>query len=191
MKTAETLFFWWKLFKIFWYLCIYFVQKRVELIAEKLIVGRRKMPNPSLNIICTVNRFKYKTPSHFNDVDLAWSRLDQKLCQFFFHRDVIFKKPSKMGPISCVIPYYIEIKESLYLGKFFSNFFENWYKMRKNTIILFLCKLFWGRCWNGDPLWGHFPEFFKAINYDQITIESSKLGTLYIFWGEKFDLQSF
>ena len=96
-----------------------------------------------------------------------------------------------MGPISCVIPYYIEIKESLYLGKFFSNFFENWYKMRKNTIILFFCKLFWGRCWNGDPLWGHFPEFFKAINYDQITIESSKLGTLYIFWGEKFDLQSF
>ena len=38
--------------------------------------------------------------------------------------------------------------------------------------------------------WGHFPKFFKAINYNQKTIESSKLGSMYIFWGEKFDLQS-
>ena len=39
--------------------------------AEKLKVGRRKMPNPSLNIICTVYRFENKTPSHFNKLVLA------------------------------------------------------------------------------------------------------------------------
>ena len=36
-------------FKIFWYLRIYFVQKRADMIAEKRIVGGRKMSNPSLN----------------------------------------------------------------------------------------------------------------------------------------------
>ena len=41
------------------------------------------------------------------------------------------------------------------------------------------------------PLWGHFPKFFKAINCDQTTIESPELGTIYSFWGEKFDLLSF
>ena len=35
LKPAETLVFWWKLFKIL-YLCSYFVQKKVQLIAEKL-----------------------------------------------------------------------------------------------------------------------------------------------------------
>ena len=48
----------------------------------------------------------------------------------------------------------------------------------------FFCKIFWGRCWNGRPLWGLFPTFFNAIDYDQTTIENSKLGTMYIFWGE-------
>ena len=41
-------------FQIFWYLRIYFVQKRADMIAEKIIAGGRKMSNPSLNIICTV-----------------------------------------------------------------------------------------------------------------------------------------
>ena len=60
------------------------------------------------------------------------SRLDQKLCQFlFFQCDVIFDKLSILGHISCVIPYYKEIKYFLYLRNFFVNFFENWYKMRK------------------------------------------------------------
>ena len=44
---------------------------------------------------------------------LSKSLIDQKLCQFFFHCDVIFDKLSKLRQISCVIPYYIEIKESL------------------------------------------------------------------------------
>ena len=43
-----------KLFKIFWYLRFYFIQKRAELIAEKFIGGRRNIPNPLLNIICAV-----------------------------------------------------------------------------------------------------------------------------------------
>ena len=74
---------------------------------------------------------------HFQQIGLSKnrksrSRLDQKLCQFlFFHCDVIFDKLSKLGQISCGVPYYIKIKDSLYLGKFFVNFFENWYKMRK------------------------------------------------------------
>ena len=38
-------------FQIFWYLHIYFVQKRADMIAEKLIDGGRKMSNPSLNIV--------------------------------------------------------------------------------------------------------------------------------------------
>ena len=133
-----------ELFKIFWYLCIYFVQKGAELIAEKLIVSRREMPNPSLNIICTVFRFKYKTKSHFIDLVLASSCLDQELCQFlFFLIDVIFDKLSKLGEISRVISYYIETKGSWYLGQFFVNFFENCHKMRKNTnILIFSVKYF-------------------------------------------------
>ena len=56
------------------------------------------------------------------------SRLDQKLCQFlFFQCDVIIDKLSKLGQI----PYYIEIKGSVHLGKFSVNLLENWYKMRK------------------------------------------------------------
>ena len=55
------------------------------------------------------------------------SRLDQKLCQFlFFHCDAIFNKLSKLGQISCVIPYYTEIYP-VYLGKTFVNLLENWY----------------------------------------------------------------
>ena len=38
-------------FQIFWYLHIYFVQKRADMIAEKLIESGRKMSNPSLNIV--------------------------------------------------------------------------------------------------------------------------------------------
>ena len=49
------------------------------------------------------------------------SRLNQKLCQFlFFDCDVLFDKLSKLGQISCVISYYIEIKDSLHLGKWAS-----------------------------------------------------------------------
>ena len=49
------------------------------------------------------------------------SCLNQKLCQFvFFDCDVIFDKLSKLGQISCVISYYIEIKDSLHLGKWAS-----------------------------------------------------------------------
>ena len=60
------------------------------------------------------------------------SHLGQNLYQFlWFHFDVIFDKLSKLGKISCVIPYYVDIKDSLYLGKFLVNFLENWYKMRK------------------------------------------------------------
>ena len=51
---------------------VFTLPKRVELITEKLIAGRRKMRNPSLNIICTVYWFKYKTLSHFDDLVLAW-----------------------------------------------------------------------------------------------------------------------
>ena len=51
---------------------------------------------------------------------ISQSRQDQKLCQFlFFCCDVIFDKLPKLGQISCVILYYIEIKDSSYLGKFF------------------------------------------------------------------------
>ena len=47
-------------------------------------------------------------------------RLRQKLCQFLFFRcDVIIDKLSKLEKISCVIPYYIEMKDSFYLGKFY------------------------------------------------------------------------
>ena len=43
-----------KLLNIFLYLCIYFVQKTVYLILKKPsgMVGRRKLPDPSLNGIC-------------------------------------------------------------------------------------------------------------------------------------------
>ena len=59
-------------------------------------------------------------------------RLDQTLCQFlFFHCDIIFDKLSKLGQISYVIPYYIENKRLLYLGRFFVSLLENWYKLRK------------------------------------------------------------
>ena len=53
LETAETQFFRWKIIQnlIFVYVL---VQKRAELIAEKLIFGRRKRPVPTLNIICTV-----------------------------------------------------------------------------------------------------------------------------------------
>ena len=50
---------------------------------------------------------------------------------FVFQCDVIFDKLSKLGQISCVIPYYIEEKDSLNLDKFFANLLESWYKMRK------------------------------------------------------------
>ena len=60
------------------------------------------------------------------------SCLDQKLCQFLFvHCAFVFDKLSKLGQISCEVSYYIEIKGALYLGMFFANLLENWYKMRK------------------------------------------------------------
>ena len=46
---------WQKLFKIFLYLCIYFIQKTAQFISQKLhnsgMVGRRKLPDRSLNHI--------------------------------------------------------------------------------------------------------------------------------------------
>ena len=85
------------------------------------------------------------------------SSLDQKLCHFwFFHCDIIFDKLSELGQISCVVPYYIEIKDSLYLGKFFVNFFENWYKMKKiiayHNFFFFFVKYFEEGVETGAPL---------------------------------------
>ena len=60
------------------------------------------------------------------------SHLDQKLCQFlFFHCDITFDKLSKLGKVSFIILYYIEIRDSLYLHKFLISLLENWHKMRK------------------------------------------------------------
>ena len=36
----------------------------------------------------------------------------------------------KLGQMFCVIPYYIRIEDSFYLGKLYINLLENWYKMR-------------------------------------------------------------
>ena len=56
-------------------------------------------------------------------------------------------------------------------------------------------KIFGGRCETWAPIWRHFPKFFEAVSKQQYrnetTIESSKLGTMYNCWGEKFDLASF
>ena len=54
-------------------ICIFLCPKKSRTDCRKTIVGRRKMHHPSFNIICTVYRFKYKTPSHFNDLVLAWT----------------------------------------------------------------------------------------------------------------------
>ena len=79
----------------------------------------------------------------FFQLKLLWKKLTLKKTQvkitsrskfmpvFVFQCDVIFDKLSKLGQISCVIPYYIEKKDSLNLDKFFANLLENWYKMRK------------------------------------------------------------
>lgn len=62
------------------------------------------------------------------------SGLDQKLCQFlFFHCHAIFDKLSKLGQIYCVIPYYIKIKESLYMGRFFCQ--SSWKLAQKRKIL--------------------------------------------------------
>ena len=39
-----------------------------------------------------------------------------------------------------VTPYYIEIKDSLYLGKFFVNLLKNWYKMKGALVANYLNK---------------------------------------------------
>ena len=58
--------------------------------------------------------------------------LDQKLCQFLlFHCDVIFDKLSRLGQISCLTPYYIELKDPYIRATFFVNLLKIWYKMRK------------------------------------------------------------
>ena len=49
----------------------------------------------------------------------------------FFHYDVNFDKLSQLEQISCVIPYYIEIINSLNMDRFFVNLLENWHKMGK------------------------------------------------------------
>ena len=56
---------------------------------------------------------------------------DQKLCKFFFPLWGHFDKLLKLGQISGVILYYIEIKDSLYQGTFFVYILKNWYKMKK------------------------------------------------------------
>ena len=48
-----------------------------------------------------------------------------------FAYDVIFDKVSKLVQISCVTPYYIETKDSAYLGKIFVNLLGNSNKMRE------------------------------------------------------------
>ena len=46
-------------------------------------------------------------------------------------KNVIFDKLLKLGQMSYVIPYCIEIKSPLYQGKFFVNLLANWHKTRK------------------------------------------------------------
>ena len=46
----------------------------------------------------------------------------QSYASLFFNCDVIFDKLSKLGQISRIIPYYTEIKDSLYLVSFPSIF---------------------------------------------------------------------
>ena len=46
----------------------------------------------------------------------------------------------------------------------------------------------WSNVWNGGPSLTHLPKLFKAVSkqyISQTTIESSKLGTMYIFWDKK------
>lgn len=60
------------------------------------------------------------------------SRLDQKLCKFlFFYSNIIFDKLSKLRQIFYVIPYYIEIKDSLHFPYVLVHLLENWCNMRK------------------------------------------------------------
>ena len=56
---------------------------------------------------------------------------------FVFDFDIIFDKLLDLGQISPVIPYYIEIKDPLYLRKCFINRLKNCYKIRtfKNSDI--------------------------------------------------------
>ena len=113
------------------------------------------------------------------------SRLDQKFCQLFFHCDAIVDKLSKLGQISCVISYYMEIKDSLYLSKFFVNVLKNWCTKWER---LTLCKIFDGKCEKGTPLTSLsqiLQSIFKVTYRNPATIESSKLETIYIFLRSK------
>ena len=105
-----------------------------------------------------------------------------------FQCNVTFDKLSKLGQISVVINYYIEIKDSLYLGKSFVNIFENWYQMRKIIAWHLNFKCFVKYLEEGAKQGSSLTSLsqilqssFKAICYDQTTIESSKLRTMYIF----------
>ena len=53
----------------------------------------------------------------------AKSRLESKVIVVFAFSLL------KLGQIFCVIPYYIRIEDSFYLGNFFINLLKNWYKM--------------------------------------------------------------
>ena len=75
---------------------------------------------------CTLEKagnfiFSTETPSKnmtFKNTRKLKSRLNQKLCQFLlFDCDVTFHKLSKLRQICRVISYYIEMKDSLHLGK--------------------------------------------------------------------------
>lgn len=76
-------------------------------------------------------------------------------------------------------------KKTPYIWDRFSSFFLKIVQNEKDySFTLTFCnfsKIF-GRCEMGAPHWCHFPKFFKAVLHSQITIESSKLRTMYFFF---------
>ena len=83
-----------KLIKIFLYLCILFVQKTVQLILEKPgMVGRRKLPNPSLNRI-----FNALSISVQYTLSFQWTNFGRKCLLFAFFISNTFFNPASMFP---------------------------------------------------------------------------------------------
>ena len=119
-----------------------------------------------------------------------------KVCQFF-HRDVIFNTLPKLEQIYCVIRYYIEIKDFLYLGKFFISFFFKLVQNEKDGSLTLkfriFTKYFKEGVKQGNSLASHsqiLQNIPRATYRDQKAIEISKLGTMHNSWDEKFDLSS-
>ena len=54
----------------------------------------------------------------------VWIKSSANLC-FFIVTSSLTNYQSILGEISCVIPYYVEIKDSLYLAKILFNLLEN------------------------------------------------------------------